>query len=101
MWVKALIRLIWLVLIPRVEGPTEIKNFRPISHANCSYKIVSKVLVNRLKLVMEDMLDESRSAFIRGRPILDSKAQTEEAITYLRERQANGLLIKINFGEGF
>lgn len=39
----------WIFLIPKKDGTNELGNFRPISLATCSYKIVSKILVNMLK----------------------------------------------------
>jgi hypothetical protein len=50
----------------------EIKVFCPISLVGGVYKIISKVLANRLKEVLENIISNSKNAFIKGRQILDS-----------------------------
>jgi hypothetical protein len=57
----------FVVLIPKKVGVIEIKDFRPISLLGSMYKIISKVLVNRLKGVLEGLLSQSQNAFIQGR----------------------------------
>jgi len=59
-------------LIPKKAGAVEIKDFCPISLVGGVYKIFSKVLVNRLKSVLEKIVSSSQNAFIRGKQILDS-----------------------------
>lgn len=49
----------WIILKPKVEGAASIRDVRPISLANCVYKIIFKVLANRLKGVMGEMVGAS------------------------------------------
>ena len=61
-----------IVLIPKIEQPLELKDYRPISLCNVVYKVVSKCLVNRLRPVLDEVVSEEQSAFIQGRMITDN-----------------------------
>lgn len=62
----------YICLIPKVSCPQKITEFRLISLCNVVYKIVSKVLTNRLKKILPDVINESQSAFFPGRQIKDN-----------------------------
>lgn len=54
----------FLVLIPKRHDAKELKDFRPISLLSSVYKIISKVLMSRLKSVMKGLIAQPQSAFI-------------------------------------
>lgn len=53
-------------------GAVELKDFRPISLVGGVYKILAKVLANRMKLVLHKIISPSQNVFLRGRQIMDS-----------------------------
>lgn len=54
----------FITLVPKTDNPSGIQDFRPISLINSTYKILSKVLSNRMKIVLPDVIDTAQSAFL-------------------------------------
>jgi hypothetical protein len=57
----------FIALIPKVYSPQRLNDFRPISLVGCMYKVLLKVLANRLRTVIGSMVSESQSAFFKGK----------------------------------
>ena len=56
-----------ITLIPKILCPKTLSDYRPISCCNCLYKIISKILANRLKTVIGHLVNKAQSAFVKGR----------------------------------
>ena len=62
----------FITFIPKVNNPKLVSEFRHISLCNVIYKIISKVIVNRLKPILNSIISEVQSSFIADRLITDN-----------------------------
>uniref|UniRef100_A0A8R7PWG4 Uncharacterized protein n=1 Tax=Triticum urartu TaxID=4572 RepID=A0A8R7PWG4_TRIUA len=69
-----------LTLIPKEKEATSMKKFRPISLINCIFKVFTKVLANRLAVLMNRLTSTNQSAFIKGTFILKSVVTAHEVL---------------------
>ncbi|KAA3482032.1 reverse transcriptase [Gossypium australe] len=76
-----------IVLIPKVQNPTLLVNFRPISLCSVLYKLIAKTLANRMQNVMDTCIDQVQSAFIPGRLILDNILLAYEILHTFRQKR--------------
>ena len=61
----------FIALVPKKNGASNIRDFRLISLVGSVYKILAKVLANRLKEVLDQLISESQNSFVGERLILD------------------------------
>ena len=54
----------FLALIPKKSDAMEVKDFHPINLVGGMYKIISKVLANRLRKVAHSLISDSQNAFV-------------------------------------
>ncbi|KAA3475259.1 reverse transcriptase [Gossypium australe] len=76
-----------IVLIPKIDKPKNLSQFRPISLCNVIYKIIAKVVVNRMSLALGHCIDEAQGAFIAGRQISDNTLIAYEILHSLKTRK--------------
>ncbi|GAU39864.1 hypothetical protein TSUD_69120 [Trifolium subterraneum] len=70
----------FIALIPKVDCPQRLNDLRPISLVGSLYKILAKVLANRLRLMIGSVISESKIAFVKDRQILDGILIANEAV---------------------
>lgn len=61
-----------LVLIPKVEHPTSLSMFRPISLCTVAYKTVTKIIANRLQALLPELISPHQTSFVPGCHIIDN-----------------------------
>ena len=86
----------FIVMVPKKEGADDFKDFRPISLVGSLYKLIAKVLANRLKKVMNRLVNKAQNAFVEGRQILDASLIANEVIDPMTRRKEKGILCKLD-----
>lgn len=91
----------FITLISKVFSPSIIRDFRPISLINCSLKILSKVLTNRLSNVMDKLISPNQTGFMKGRQISEGILITNEIIHSIKSNQSESIILKLDFEKAF
>lgn len=89
-------------LIPKIPNPTSIQDFSAISCCNVLYKAISKILANKLKLILPHIIHDSQSGFLRGRSISDNIMIAHEVMnSYYTNKGPPRLAVKIDLFKAF
>nr|GFA61424.1 RNA-directed DNA polymerase, eukaryota, reverse transcriptase zinc-binding domain protein [Tanacetum cinerariifolium] len=91
----------FIALIPKILDANMVKDFRPISLIGSLYKIIAKILANRLVGVLGSIVNEVQSAFVADRQILDGPFILDEVLHWCRRKKKHTLIFKVNFENAF
>ncbi|GKV44307.1 hypothetical protein SLEP1_g51499 [Rubroshorea leprosula] len=91
----------FIVLIPKVENPQKIEEYRPISLIGVMYKILAKILANRLRMVIDKVIGEHQMAFIRGRQLAEGAVIANEVIDEVKRKKKKSFIFKVDFEKAY
>jgi hypothetical protein len=91
----------FIALIPKTPGAIDVSDFRPISLVSGVYKIIVKVLANRMNCVMEKIISKPQSAFVKHKHILDSVPIASECLVSCINSGIPMVLYKLNITKVF
>jgi len=84
-----------------VDCPQSLNDFRPISLVGSLYKILAKLLANRLRQVIGSVISEAQSAFVKNRQILDGILIANEVVDEARKAKKDLMLFKLDFEKAY
>nr|KYP41648.1 Transposon TX1 uncharacterized [Cajanus cajan] len=92
-----------MVLISKVEHPVSLKEFRPISLCNVAWKVISKVIVARLRPFLQDIIGPFQGSFIPGRGTHNHSIIAQEAFHFVRKEGSGvgSLTLKIDLEKAY
>ncbi|KAK4382504.1 hypothetical protein Sango_2864700 [Sesamum angolense] len=76
-----------LVLVPKVNMPVKVGDFRPIACCNVIYKVISKIMVKRMQLVLDKLIDSTQNAFVPGRSISTNVLLAQELLSGYNQKK--------------
>jgi len=91
----------FVALVPKVRDPSTLEQYRPISLVGAMYKIITKLLANRIKKMLSSVIDESQSTFLKDRGILDSVLMVNEVVENLRRGGRSDMCLKVDFEKAY
>ncbi|GJX33316.1 RNA-directed DNA polymerase, eukaryota [Tanacetum coccineum] len=91
----------FIALIPKIPDAKLVKDFRPISLIGSLYKIIAKILANRLVGVLGDLVSEVQSAFVADRQILDGPLILNEVLQWCKAKKKQTFIFKIDFEKAY
>ncbi|GJX03064.1 RNA-directed DNA polymerase, eukaryota, reverse transcriptase zinc-binding domain protein [Tanacetum coccineum] len=92
---------IGIFLIPKTHNANMVKDYRPITLIGSLYKIISKILANRLTPVLGDMVNEVQSAFVANRQILDGPFILNELFHWCKMKKKQTMIFKVDFEKAY
>ncbi|CAA2976911.1 Hypothetical predicted protein, partial [Olea europaea subsp. europaea] len=75
-----------ITLVPKVPNPSQVKEFKPISCCNTIYKYIAKLIANRVKMVLPNIVGPQQTPFVKGRHISDNILLSQELLRNYHRR---------------
>ncbi|GKB41871.1 RNA-directed DNA polymerase, eukaryota [Tanacetum coccineum] len=91
----------FIALIPKVMDAKLVNDFRPISLIGCVYKVVTKILANRLALIISNIVSNTQSAFVSERQILDGPFIINELLHWCKRKYKKAMFFKVDFAKAY
>nr|GEW88245.1 RNA-directed DNA polymerase, eukaryota [Tanacetum cinerariifolium] len=88
-------------LIPKVQDPKFVNDYRPISLIGIVYKVITKILATRLFVVISELISDVQTAFVPGRQILDGPFIINELLSWCKCYKHQDMVFKVDFAKAY
>lgn len=86
----------FIFLIPKTKQPSNFNHYRPINLCNFVYKIVSKIIIERMRSILKRIVSLNQWGFVEGRWIAENIVIAQEVISKVKKHKGKKGLIAIN-----
>jgi len=90
-----------ITLLPKKGDPSLLENWRPVSVLCADYKILSKVLVNRIKPSLQSLINVDQTGALAGRTITDNLQYARNVVLKMENSDMSGAIISLDFQKAF
>lgn len=93
----------FLAIIPKIPGASKVEQYRPIALCNVVFKLITKIVANRLRHVLGKIVSPTQAAFIPGRNITDNTILHHELMFHINNRKGKQgyMAIKIDMAKAY
>eukprot|EP00253_Pinus_taeda_P032484 PITA_32484 len=100
-WVLPSLNSTFIALVPKSEEANTPDKYRPIALCNVIYKLISKVVANRLKPLLPLLILPEQTGYVEGRQIMDGIILSNEVIHSLKILKKPGMILKLDLSKAF
>ena len=90
-----------ITCIPKDKSKIFFKNWRPLTLLDTVYKLASGTIANRIKTVLDDIINKDQTGFIKGRSIVENIRLIYDMMKFTDEKNIPGLFLLIDFEKSF
>nr|GEW14562.1 RNA-directed DNA polymerase, eukaryota [Tanacetum cinerariifolium] len=91
----------FIALIPKVTDTKFVTDFWPTSLIGSVYKVLTKILANRLAMAIFDLVSNTQSTFVAGRQILDGPFILNEVLAWCKRKKKQAIIFKVDFANAY
>jgi hypothetical protein len=84
-------------LLPKQKEASHIKQYRPICLLNVSFKIFTKVMINRMTGIASKLISPSQTTFMSGRNIMKGVVMLHGTIHEIHQKKMSEVILKLDF----
>lgn len=90
-----------IILLYKKEDKRKLENYRPLTMLNTDYKILTKILANRVKLVIDEIVSITQAYAIPGRDISETLMSLRDTIYHINTDCQEGILLNLDLNKAF
>jgi len=91
----------FIALIPKTNNPSSYNDFCPVFLCNCLYKIISKIIANRIHPILSTHISPKQFAFLKDRQIHEAIRSAQEVMHSIQSKKIKGMILKADLSKAF